>query len=261
VLSQIVWGGDAYFREHAMAGSAPEKAALLLAAGVKGDYEKRFDVFESYHTIGRKLPEDATVLLHETHIHWGLQRASVSDHAGTQGGISYVRAGSLAGVYDLLKSLRVTHLVWTTGVSLSADTLGSDLLFFRFATYVATGQRKVFGETLARMPSEPPLRSAHVDTVALFDCGERYASGLYLVTALVKSDFDPEVNFPKPYQPFGRAVTADDSRPILGAATFAVINPRCYKRLLSVPRSLGLQKMAKRGELELYGRPVAPDDE
>jgi hypothetical protein len=256
VLSQMVWGGDAYFRPHAMVGSAPERAAALLSAGMKGDYKKRFDVFESYYAIGRKLPPDATVLLHETHIHWGLQRASVSDHAGTQGGISYVRSGSLAGVYDLLKSMHVTHLVWRTGVSGSSDTLGSDLLFFRFAKYATNGRRQVQGETLARMPSEPPPRAAEVDTVAVFDCGERYANGLYPVTALVKSDYDPDRHYPAPYEAFGRTVTKAAARSRLEQATFAVINPLCYRRLVSVAVSLGLEKMATRGDLELYGRPV-----
>jgi hypothetical protein len=258
VAAQIVWGGHVPFRGHhsmIVFGTAMQKTLELLAAGERKDGEKRFDRFGSVNEVGRHLPADAKVLVHEQHGHWGLEHAAVNDWQGTQAGISYVRAGSIARVYDLLESMGVTHLMWASGVSHAGDTLGGDLLFFRFAKY-ATSNQKRYGElTLARMPGSRPADDSTDASVAMLDCGSRYAPGVYRLIHLVKSDFDPDHSYPKPDEPLSDPTDSTAAAALLNKVEYAVINSACHLRESELAIDAGLVYQANRGELTLYARP------
>ena len=79
---QIIWGGDAPFiPAHAMCTSSIKKAVDLLGQGYKKNYESRLDWSDSLNQLDQKLPEDATVLLHEVNPRLGVFRPVVSDFA------------------------------------------------------------------------------------------------------------------------------------------------------------------------------------
>jgi hypothetical protein len=255
VAIQTIWGGDAAFLgNHAMAGSALEKTIDLLSRGLKGDGEQRFRHFETPLAVGLDLPEKAKVLVHEQHIHWGLMRASVNDWQGTQGGISYVRAGSVAGVYDLLTTMGVTHLMWPTMTSHGGDTLGGDLLFFAFATGKTEKQKQYAELTVARMPKARPVVTAPEPMVAMFDCAGHYATGLYRISRLTKSDYDPDRTYPLPDRTLADDLGPPESAQVLHDAGFAVVNARCHTLQAGLASTVGLSFLATRGELSLYGR-------
>jgi len=224
----------------------------LVEAGPKGEGEKRFRHFETSFAVGLKLPKDAKVLVHEQHIHWGLQHASVSDWQGTQGGISYVRSGTVAGVYDLLAQMGVTHLAWKTDTSNGFDTLGSDFLFFSFAKFAAEGRRKVSEQTLARMPRSRPVDDAD-DRVAMFDCSGHYATGIYRLKRLVKSDYDTDKTYPLPDVPLADTLGETEASQAI-RERYAAVNPNCHAREVGLVTAAGLVQLAKRGDLVLYAR-------
>lgn len=259
VAVQVVWGSDAPFLgNHAMCASALKKTIELIEAGPRGRGEKRFRNFESSYAVSRVLPADAKVLVHEQHIHWGLQRASVSDWQGSQGGISYVRTGSLAGVYDLLKGMGVTHLAWKTGTSGGFDTLGSDLLFFRFAKFIAVSSRVVSDQTVARLPRSRPVDDTAESRVAMFDCDGHYSTGIYRLTRLVKSDYDPDHKYPPPDVSLPDDLDEAEASDAL-RERYAAINPKCHTREVGLATQAGLVEIAKRDDIVLYARDPNPE--
>jgi hypothetical protein len=225
---QIVWGGDVYFiPAHAMIKSPQKKVIDLLGAGYRKEYDARLDVFGVYPDVGKALPPDARVLLHDNHVHVGLGRTSVSDWGGWQFGISYGRQKSAREVYDLLSSLKVTHLLWDSQVSKGWDSLAGDIMFFDFALRYGEEPKKFGGSVLARMPKEPP--PAELDDRAVFlGCNDQYKSGLYRLKDLTVPVFGPKrTKFPAPERPGPPAGESADA--LVADAAFVVIDPRCQK--------------------------------
>lgn len=224
---QIVWGADVYFiPTHAMIKSPVKAVVDLLGAGYKGDYESRFKIFSPYSDIARHLPKKARVLLHDNHVHVGLDASQVSDWGGWQFGISYGRLGSPRAVHDLYTKMGVTHLVWDRQVSKGWDTVAGDLVFFSYALRYGQ-QPKSFGKTiLAEMPEAPPPE-AFRDEVAYLGCDQQYKAGLYKLSDLTVPVFGPKSKkFPKPRQPGPKR--GEPTEALLDQAGFAVLDPKCF---------------------------------
>ena len=134
------------------------------------------------------------ILAHGTRQTLGLKHRRVVDSVGTQGGIVYSKHKSPRDVYNQLKSLGVTHLLWDAA-SESNDTITSDFVFFDFAMR-HTEDLKHFGSTrVARMPAKPPPSTPFGQKVAYLACQGRYEPGLYKLTDLNVPVFVP------PYSP------------------------------------------------------------
>jgi hypothetical protein len=245
---QIVWGGDVYFLPtHAMIGGSPVNTTVnLLSSGYRKEYRERFRRLGPTYEVGQRLPPGAKVLLHESHITLGLGAAVVSDWGGWQGGISYGRMGSPRGMYQQLRALGVTHLVWAPGSSKEWDSLAGDLLFHDFVTRFADGPQPVGGVTLAAMPERPPADAGWNDQVLYLGCPGRYAPGLYRLDQLTVPQIAPgSAPYPAPLTPLSPARPEEQ----WARAGYVVLEAGCH----AMPPAVAdrWKPLATRGRLQL----------
>jgi len=267
---QLVWGGDVYFfQTHAMARSSLKKSIDLLSAGFERKTATRFGVQSSFQAIGRELPPDARVLLHETNINLGTGRTTVLDNPGWQYAIEYGSEPSPAHVHALLSGLGVTHLHARTEKTKGTDSLAGDIRFYDYLRRYAENPRQLTGGVLAELGSAP--EGPFDDSVAVLSCGSDYRPGLYQVTDLSTPPFGPRTKeLPEPRSP---GTLPRDAPALIDAAEFVVVNPRCFEgsvpglrsgHTLLVKRN-GSKAMASyeiwvRGSLERPSAPSAPSD-
>ncbi|WP_437811451.1 hypothetical protein [Sorangium sp. So ce1078] len=256
---QVVWAGDVYFIPgHAMVKSPIKAVVDLLSQGYAKRYAQRFDVYPTFQSISRALPEGARVLLHDNHNHLGIGAETLSDWNGWQYGISYGRLRTPREVWDLLKGMGVTHVAWDTQVSKGWDTVAGDLMFFDFALKRTVKHAKHGGMTLAEMGPPPDPQAPFPTTVAYLGCGNSYKSGLYELSDLTVPVFGPNNRaFPTPRvsgPPAGESAAA-----LLDRAAFAVVDPKCHSLPTSARRDFTLAAKRRvllggKGKLDLYLR-------
>ena len=225
IVTQIAIGADVYFiQSHAMIRSPLKRVNDLLSAGHEKEYEERLDVFSSWTRIRDALPPDAHVLLHDNHTHLGLSRRTTSDWGGWQFGISYGRLGSPAEVWDLYRSLGVTHVVWKSNVSKGWDSIAGDLVFFDFALNHTVEQESVGSHRIAKLSDERPPDTPY-GKVGYVGCGKRYPSGLSELSQMTTPVFGPERrDFPEPLFAADEQETRDA---MVEQADFFVTHPKC----------------------------------
>ena len=243
IVTQVLIGADVYFiQSHAMIRSPVKRVADLLAAGHKGQYDERLEVFSGWVAVRDALPEDAHVLLHDNHVHLGLSRRTTSDWSTWQYGMSYGRLESPHDVWELLHDLGVTHIVWQDRISKGWDSVAGDLVFFDFAIRRTVDRKKIGQHWVARMPDEPPP-DIPFRKVAFFGCDEFYASGLYPLSAMTVPVFGPDRrNFPQP-------IAAGGDRPsdaFFEHADYVVVDRRCAKSIAARLGSKGFLHVANR---------------
>jgi hypothetical protein len=224
IAAQVVIGGDVYFlQNHAMVRSPLKLVNNLLSAGYEKKYEERLDVFSSWTRLREVLPEDAHVMLHDNHNHLGLSRRTTSDWGGWQFGISYGRLGSPAEVWELYRSLGVTHLVWKKNTSKGWDSIAGDLVFFDFALNHTVEQQAVGSLLVARLPDERPSDEPY-GKVGYAGCKKRHPSGLYELSQMTTPVFGPDrKSFPTPLT----ELEEETLESIVAEASFFVTNPKC----------------------------------
>jgi len=251
IVAQVLIGADVYFiQSHAMIRSPVKRVADLLAQGHKRKYDERLKVFSGWVALRDALPEDAHVLLHDNHVHLGLSRRTTSDWPTWQYGMSYGRLESPRAMWDLLRDLGVTHIVWQDRVSKAFDSVAGDLVFFDFAFRHAVDRKKVSGHWVARMSDEPPPDVPY-GNVAFFGCDDLYASGLYPLPEMTVPAFGPDrLDFPEPI-----ALETDNTDDAsLEGADYAVVDPKCADQAAARLRSEGFRHVANRKEVNARGR-------
>lgn len=224
---QLVAGGDVPFIPAHVFLKVPLRTSIdLIQAGYQKKYESRFALFD-FEQISQVLPADARILLHETHPHLGLQRPVIHDNAAWQAGIDYAALGTPAGIDAYLRSLRVTHLLWTDRGS-GAASVASDLLFHVFARRYAHNPRKIAGVWLAELPDVPVSENARwTDEVLFLGCAE---AGLVKLQGLSALGYGPAKHrFSRPHTPYVEAQAAD----LAQRANFLVFESRCQSRFLA----------------------------
>jgi hypothetical protein len=247
---QIVWGADVYFfPTHAIVADTPLKPAIaLMSSGHRKDYRDRFRRLGDFYEVGRKLPPKAKVLVHESHVHLGLDAPSVSDWSGWQGGISYGRLKSPRGVYQALRDLGVTHLVWYRG-DRDWDSYAGDMLFFDFAERWTVNHQNAGGLVLAEMPAAPPALARWNDRVAYLACPGRYTPGLYRMDQLALPLVGPPTApFPPPLEPPSPARPED----LVERAGYVVLDARCHS--LPPAHAASFTPIKRRGTVQLFVR-------
>jgi hypothetical protein len=181
-------------------------------------------VQSSYQAIGRELPDDARVLLHETNINLGTGKTTVLDNPGWQYAIEYGSTESPAAVHALLSRLGVTHLHARTDRSKGSDSLAGDIRFYDYLLRLAKHPRRLSGGVLAELGAAPA--GPFDDTVAVLSCGKDYEPGLYQVTDLSTPPFGPRARaLPQPREP---GLVPDDAAELIQAAEFVVVDPGCF---------------------------------
>jgi hypothetical protein len=217
---QLAWGANAPFiPSHAMLAASPLKAGFdFLATGYAAG-PSRLERLGTWETVGQMLKGKARLLLHEEHLHLGVGVPTVSDWIGWQGGISYGRAPAPSSVYDLMRRLGVTHLLWQNGVSRGYDSIAGDIAFFTLA-HLASEPRYVGGHVVARLPPHRPSSAPFTDRALLLGCGQNYASGLFRVsdlTVTVLATPRPPTDYPPPRIPLSHISDLDALVPTVDA--------------------------------------------
>jgi hypothetical protein len=240
---QIVWGVGAYFvPSHVYMRNKFVRVSELLSGGYKREYAKRFRTFTDLREVGRALRPDQKILLHRFEVHAGLLRMSVTDHPSWQGLISYGRFDSHAGVFDLFRSLGVSHVAWVEDDWLAEDSLAGDLRFAGFVTHVLHDERKYGGIVVADLPDAPP--SEIDDTVLYLGC-KGYQPGLYELETLNVPGMapPPEARHPDPQLPLAgaQAIAA-----LITRANYVVTGTGCP---IAAPKLPGfVHRASRRGE-------------
>src|SRR5262249_2697356 len=122
------------------------------------------------------LPRDARVLLHETHLRLGIGVPSVSDARGTQGALSYRRMRSPRELWEKLRALGVTHVVWSPSPG-GQELYGDEIVFYDFVTHHLRGAKLVEGMWVAELGATPPSDVPY-GPVALQGCGLAHRASL-----------------------------------------------------------------------------------
>ena len=193
VVFQVVAGFDSFFAN-------PDRIAhalSLIRSAREGHVKKRFDEYQrDYLAIGKSLPKEAVVLMHNDHPNLGIDRTVLHDWLGFQSLIDHRTFKTVHDFYARLKELGVTHIVYQPGIH-PAETRQSEAIFAAFAAR-QRGQTKEFGQLrVIPMPAEsPPAESPY--EVLLSDISE-YPDGLYAVTDLAEhEDLPREMHHRKP---------------------------------------------------------------
>jgi hypothetical protein len=242
-----------------MNNTSPIKlVADLLSAHYRGD-GKRFATYSPWTDIGEDLPRGAKVLVHQSHVHLGLEAMSVSDWGGWQGGLSYARLGNPRAVYERLQSYGVTHVVWLARNEPwrpnESDSLAGDLVFFQFAT-LYTAKPKTYGEaTVARMPPSPPAGPFSDDVlVRACDGAGAYADGYYKLADLsLPAEMTDRAHAPSPRTRVECPPGAVDCDPVLGDVAFVVVKSNCEPSIQGRLRE-HYRHITTRGDLWLWAR-------
>jgi hypothetical protein len=199
-------------------------ALEVLGATYRSETSFKTRRFARWQNLGKAVPPDGKLLIHDAFLKMGTERKTASDWIGLQGGINYGRMRSPREVWSTFQEMGITHLTWTRSTS-NDDSLAGDLRFFEFAELYAKEQRDIAGFWFARVPDLPPTDRKN-DRVAIFACSlEGYSAGLYRQSALVIHYLDAKVDrrFPKPE----RALTKDNASDLLAKARFAATQNSC----------------------------------
>lgn len=230
---QAVWGLDVPFiPTHAMIRDTPIRAsAHLFGQGYLRRYDERLRV-SPFEDVRAVLPRGSKVLLHNIHVHWGLETESVTDWAPFQGALSYIRLSSPRGVYEKLKSMRVTHLLLAPGADqhLEQDSFGSNLVFWEFVElHTPPTAKTINGFRLIAMPDEAPPAQSPDRTVLYLGCKERggYASGLFRLADMNQLYGAP---FARPFEP-AKDESSVTRAQLLARADFVIVNGCRRKKL------------------------------
>jgi hypothetical protein len=248
VAAQIVWGGDVPFipTHNLLGDSALRATASFLVSGFQRK-PRRLQFYGALSELGLELPPDARVLLHELNLQLGINHLAVNDQ--WQGRISYETLQSPSAIYDELRSLSVTHMIWTTERSSTWNSVASGLAFMGFALNYAEAPRMVGEYTVARFPASPP-REPWNNRVAVMTCGRPFSSGIYELGSLVS----PNTGRP----PAQMIAPLSDVSTAVASAGFLVVDPACRADL---PPEVATDFQRPQGydRLRLYVRKARPN--
>jgi hypothetical protein len=240
---QIVWGGDVPFMpSHRAAGAAIPKVVIdLIGRSDQKDSYSRLAAYPEWEAMGRALPHDAKVLVHEEEIRLGLNVASELDYSGDQGVFYWGEPGasSPSDVWKLLRAHGVTHVVWANNLDHATDTVAAGLVFFDFIEHHTNVVGNFGGFALAALASTPP-GDAPPGEVAYYPCDPDplFAPGLYPLEAMARAPGDRRsVASPVPDVSMASAMER---------AQFLVFDARCHGPLPAGPRAQ-FELLAARG--------------
>jgi hypothetical protein len=243
VGAQVVCGAGVFFiPAHIMIteGHPLPYVLRLIAAGYQGKYRQRFEPYEDWNfhawvTIGRRLPKQAKVLVHEDRLWVGLDAPVVIDEAAWQAGIDYGTARTTADIYDILHRHGVTHVVTGRNHPGGGDHgVFGDILFWGFLRSDCGYIGKAGSLGLWALPYQRPAPARR--TAAVATCNAGVQPGLYALDAGTG---------PLLVAPLARA-----SPDALAHADFVVVEDECG---LQVPLE-GAERLVKRDNIDILSR-------
>jgi hypothetical protein len=250
VSLQIVWGAQIPFKFVHRAAGVPiyQEVSALLARGTESVPGAPPTDYATWEAVGRRLPRDARLLIHEEEIHVGVARVTLGDTPGDQGAFYWGERGALtpAEVWRSMKARGITHLTWADQIDHARGTIASSLVFFDFAEHYTRPVGIDSGFAIAELPAASPPDVRPGD-VAYYPCDidPLFKPGLYPLEALARSlgDERPRIA-PRP------AVTEPEA---IAQARFLVFDARCRAPLARATRDQ-FELLARRGPAQLLER-------
>lgn len=231
VALQLIWGADAPFlpaNGSYCSGSDRFMSSLaFIRSGYEGHAKSRFDsYFSGQVAIGKSLPENAKLLVHEAHLSLGVNRDILFDTVGFQGLIAYDDLHSARELFDYYRSLGITH-IWD-GPGHGEATRQEAALYYLFLTRYCQATNNRGGRIFA-MPSDAPPVEASYQALTLGVHG--YADGLYPIERLNAPERLPERlrQYSAPAEPL---TPANTSR-LLGMAAVVLDGTPAYSDIKS----------------------------
>jgi hypothetical protein len=227
VGAQITWGLDLWsIPAHAMLGTPPIlRSVQLIQMGYQGKYAERFNVFEPYRTIGRSLDAEDRLLLHDHHLRLGLKVPVVSDGQPAQSGLDYGTLATPRGVFDHLRSLGVTKVLYLDNGGVGYTSYAGDLVFHDFIAHFTANKRRFSPFILSELKDNPEQTSPPGD-VAYFGCYGGFRPGLYSLEAM--NFAYPVMTDPATYPPPKQAEDAQHSAlELIDKARYVVHDSSC----------------------------------
>jgi len=242
---QLAWAVPWYFQ-----GSDRLIGAInLFKASTEGHAREILRTYRGqYVALGESLPRDAVVMLHNQRRMLGIDRPVILDWMGFQTIIDYQPFKTPRDLYDRLREIGVTHVVWSQGDE-EAATMQAEIIFDVFAQVYGRNRQQFSKLTVAAMPSPPPPAE---DVYKVVTVGVRgYPDGLYDVDALFRND-----QLPPSYRKQGApleispspAALLDDARVVLmagDAAPDAETRARLARDFHDVPAGGGLRLLLR----------------
>jgi hypothetical protein len=155
VLLQLVWGGDIWF-----GGSDRIASSInIIRSTLDGRSAVRFSGMSAdYLALDTMLPKKAAILLHHGHPQLGINRNVHLDWAGFQGEIDYRNFKNARELYDRLRALGITHVVYVPGEQ-AGSSKQEDVVFQSLAISFARQRTRVgMFEVFPLPPDAPPAR-------------------------------------------------------------------------------------------------------
>jgi hypothetical protein len=181
VVIQIAWGTGLYF-----SGADRMNGALhLLKSAMDGHAREVLKGHRSqFVALGNALPTNAKILMHYNHVSLGFDRTVYLDWMPFQDQVDYRKFKTPRDLYDRLRALGITHLVWIPGQR-PAPSYAEEILWAVFADSLQ--HRQQFGEfTMSPMPATPPPVEAPYDVLAIGVAG--LPDGIYPIQALTNNN-------------------------------------------------------------------------
>jgi hypothetical protein len=233
---QIIWGADIPFFDSWMMHIAPIKhAADVISSGHRKDFDWQRRAFDDMDRVGETLPSGAKVLVHDIHMHLGLQAMSVMDAKAWQGGIAYGSMRSPRVLYDQLRSWGVTDVLWEAGRSTGLDSYAGEFVFHEFAERYCEPKRTFNSLVIAKVPQAPPPDRGWLDEEAIVLLGTNsgtYSRGVYPIRDLTVLEAEKLGPYPRPLRSIDGADSFDAAA---RRATFVVYG---HNETLSLPPNL-----------------------
>jgi hypothetical protein len=170
--------------------------------------------------LGNSLPPRAVPVIHGVRAPLGIGRQTVTDFVTLQFGLGYGRLKSATGVYETMRALGATHVVWGPS-STQFDSIAGEALFYGVAS--RTVERRTFGSMyVGELPATAPDELG--EGLLYLGCA-LYETGLYRVEQLGSPLAAPEYPWPVAV-PVQRANTGD-WQALLPRATYVVQEDNC----------------------------------
>jgi hypothetical protein len=194
---QVAWGVPLYFDGAGRINSAMN----LFRSGSREAADAQLKSSRSeYVALGEALPKDAKLVIHSGHVSLGIDRTTLLDAIGFEGLIDYREMKTPREMFDRLKSVGATHVVWTPGDS-NPHSPQEEILFDVLASRQEQRwfSRLSMFELKYRPREEKPYRAVTIGVTG-------YRDGLYPIEALVMCTELAEST----WRPPAPAETADD---------------------------------------------------
>jgi hypothetical protein len=192
VACQIIGSSDLLFSTF----DRCEQAAKLIRSGIEGKAATRFDGYrKSFIEVGQALPQDAVVVLHNSHPSLGIDRRLYLDWGGYQGLFDGHTFKTPLDLYNRWKELGVTHFVFQRA-NHPTSTKQEEVIYAAYLDRFAGPTRHIGEFEIVDVRANPPPQESPYEVVML-DVGH-YPDGLYRVDELSVWEDMPSKYWRKP---------------------------------------------------------------